>query len=137
MCVREPRQLLGFAVLTRIIKAVALWVPDRSGLVRPICCLLILWAGIDSQAFQLSQTGLLPLGSNSPLVCPEGSDNDEMLIVVSDAKSIAEKNPSLCHEISPGQLSQTFRSSDIHPLWTHHLTCEHDHRNGFGAPLLC
>jgi hypothetical protein len=129
--------MLGFTVLTRINKAAAIWVSGRSGLVRRFCCLLILWAGIDSQAFRISLPNFLLVGSNSPLACPEGSDNDEMLIVVSDAKSLAERNLVLCHEFTPIQLSDALRSADIHAIGTHHLPCEYDHRNGFGAPLLC
>jgi hypothetical protein len=129
--------MLGFTLLSRINKAVAHWVPDRCGLVRRICCLLILWAGIDSQAFQLSQSDFLLVGINSPFACPAGSDNDEMVVVASEAKSLAEKNPILCDEISPEQLFQTFRSADFHALWTNHLTCEYDQCTEFAVPLLC
>ena len=131
--------MLGFKMLARIIKAVANRVPDQSGLVRPICCLLILWAGIDSQAFQLSQSGFLLLGCNSPLSCPQGSDNDEMLIVVSDSKVYGRKEPNSLTRDFPGttvsDLSICRHSFLVDSLAD--ATCEPDHRNGFGAPLLC
>jgi hypothetical protein len=54
----------GFTMLAGIIKAVAN---------------LILWAGIDSKAFQLSQSGFPLLGNNSP----EGSENERTGLISS------------------------------------------------------
>jgi hypothetical protein len=103
------------------------------------CCLLTLWAAFDSSAVALWGLAIpLPLSQNgSP--AQDGDDDDEML----DLSKLMASQQAAGRKIRVS-LTLLVRITSTYPApVTHHrlplasLVCEHENRNGVGAPLLC
>jgi hypothetical protein len=105
-----------------------------------VCSLLILWASVDSQ-FLL----LVAPGSVSP-TCPGSSplqpDDDDMFDQTGAKTSLRSWRRNTCPPLPVMALGRAVQEHCL-DLPVHHrdrLTfpvCEHEYRNGIGAPLLC
>src|SRR5438093_8643591 len=105
------------------------------------CCLLTLLSGVDSNLLMpVSSGSLAPVSQGTP--SQEGTNDDEMLNLSGSTvglKASRKKTPFRSVVLSLKVAIQTPRSvlSAHRVLFLATPVCEHQYRNGIGAPLLC
>ena|SRR5205807_6904513 len=100
-----------------------------------LCCLLTFWACIDSQAMLLVAPGSICSTSNSSSPLPQDDDD----LTVEQAGFGASLQVVRRHMRRPTQIAnKSYIALATPPAEPPRFcVCEHEKRNGIGAPLLC
>jgi hypothetical protein len=109
-------------------------------LVAILCALLTLWAGFDSQVLLLASSGSVCPASQTPSPGQEDSDDDDCFLDLTGTPAPCRSMWRNARPPSPMLDRQIAVTKHFSPLQRPMPTtpiCEHDFRNGIGAPLLC
>jgi hypothetical protein len=104
-----------------------------------LCALLTLWACFDSQVLLLAAPGSLPPASQNP--SPSQDDDDDYVLDLTGQPCRALRRNARSPALRPHRPLAVTKpclslSCHRHPLPATPI-CEHENRNGIGAPLLC
>src|SRR5262245_35710337 len=106
-----------------------------------LCALLTLWAAFDSPVLLLASSGNVPPASPNPSPSQEDDDDDYVLDLTGKPapcrglrRNALPLSPRLRRRINDTKPCPSLSSHRQPPSTP---TCEHDYRNGLGAPLLC
>src|SRR5262249_3326672 len=114
----------------------------RCRLLATVCSLLTFWTGFDSQVLLLASSGSPPRASqNSPPLQEDGDEDDYLLDLTGkpspgrlwwrSPRPASPSHPPIAVPERWFSLSYQLRQLPTMPV------CEHQYRNGIGAPLLC